>query len=151
MTHTPSTLMAVRRTSRSPRGAFTVVELTLSVALAAVFCVILAPIAIGTAHQRRLIVQEQLALSYLGNVLEELSQISPDKLPEKLTQYQQTIPESVRQALPHAEMNIEQRAESGSVPAMRITCQLRWRDRHGQWTKPLTLTGWNHSISEGLP
>lgn len=139
-----------QRTPGRKRG-FTLVELTLAVTLAAVFCAILAPILIGITHQRRAIVQEQLALTHLANVLEDLTLCPPDEWDAHLAKHLESMPETVRQQLPQARLEIFRTDEPGPIPASRITCQIRWQNRQGQTTKPLTLTGWNHQTPEGQP
>jgi len=127
------------------------VELTLAITLAAVFCVILAPILVGITQQRRVITQEQLALTHLANVLEDLTTCPPEDWESRLAKHLESLPEPVQRQLPQARLEIVRSYEPGPIAASRITCQLRWQDRHGQTTKPLSVTGWNHQMLEGQP
>ncbi|MBI1347598.1 prepilin-type N-terminal cleavage/methylation domain-containing protein [bacterium] len=135
--------------SRCPtsRQGFTLVELSLAVTLAAVFCAIVAPILVGIAQQRRTIMQEQLALAHMAGILEDLTCCPPDQIDARIAAHLEGFPESLQRLLPEALLEIVKTTEAGEIPGYRIACQIRWRDRHGQWTRPLCLAGWNHQSS----
>ena len=98
--------------------------------------------------QRRAVDQRQCALLELGNVMEQIAACPWPKLTTPMLSREKLSASAARQ-LPGAELKIEVSTSTGQPNAKRITATLRWQDRSGQLTAPVTLTTWRYQIADG--
>jgi hypothetical protein len=95
------------------------------------------------AVERREAVRRQHAIVEVDNLMEQLTGYPYGEVTPELARAV-TLSESARQSLPDPELKLdisESPLEVGRS-AKRIAISLRWRDRAGEWQRPVRLTSW---------
>jgi prepilin-type N-terminal cleavage/methylation domain-containing protein len=140
--------MPMRRltAARQDRAGFTILELMIALGLMAVFCAFFVPALASVSRERRLSMQEHVAMQHAANVLESLTQ----RAFAELSAGQTTVPAppNVRQVLPAAEQTVTIAPVVNEPAAMKVTVELRWQQA-GRWSRPVTLSAWLHAREGG--
>lgn len=118
--------------------------MTLAITLAALFGVIVAPLLVRIAQQRHILLQEQLALTLVSNIVDELSACDAAALPTRIATLQTQGITDPQRLLSDAELSITLTPLESGPEGRQFTCRLQWNDRAGNRVRPLTLTGWNY-------
>jgi prepilin-type N-terminal cleavage/methylation domain-containing protein len=123
------------------RRGFTLVELSLTLAILAVAMSVTVQVLGGIAAQRRAIERRQYAAQEAANVLERFAARPFDGLtPEAARSV--SLSDDARQALPGAELTVIVDDKAASPDSKRVAVRLRWRQRSGEWETPVRLTTW---------
>lgn len=124
---------------RSRRRAFTLVEVATTVLLLGVVFGTVGSVLVAANRRGRLAEQRRMALQAASNLLEDLTALPWDDLPEASP----ALPTDVRSALPDAalDVRIEPMTEAD---VRRLVVEIRWRDASGQEVAPARLVTWVH-------
>jgi prepilin-type N-terminal cleavage/methylation domain-containing protein len=122
------------------RRGMTLLELVAAAALLGTILVVCLQLLAATAVQRRVIDQRQFALAEVENTMERLAARPWNEL--KVQTVAGQLSPAARGRLPAAEMKVEVTTSSAEPLAKRVAVSLRWHDRSGQFTKPVTLVTW---------
>lgn len=146
----PSASRAVSR--RAGRRGVTVMETIVAMAIVAAAIVLGVQSMASAARHRRAGMQRSLAAIEAANQLERLmagdwqgaTAAAGEPLP---------LSPGAQAALPEGEMQVavdEQSALAAGDPpldSLKITVSLRWKNHAGEWTAPVSLSGWKHRAS----
>ena len=127
----------------APRGGFTLAELIIALLLLGTVTAALMPMLFAISAQRRASELRQRALIHAENLLDEsLSRSGAEQTQEQLTRW--LAQAEADEELPGLERTVAVRNDP-DLPARQITLELRWRNRHGEFSPPLRLSGWSFS------
>ncbi len=130
-------------THRKKSRGFTLVELTLAIALVAIFFSVLAPLVIRVDRQQRALAEEQFALAQISNLLDELTVCAPAELPELLETARRHMHEVLEARLTAPEFSISLQSLEQPTSGTAIHCRLTWVRATGTPSAPLVITGFN--------
>jgi hypothetical protein len=99
------------------------------------------------ADGRRESDRRQAALDELANVLERVAARPWTELTESALAQEKLSPETEKQ-LPGAELKIAVAEQPQQPIAKRLTVSIRWRDRGGEFIKPLSITTWKYKTED---
>ena len=133
----------------APRGGFTLAELIIALLLLGTVTAALMPMLFAISAQRRASELRQRALIHAENLLDEsLSRSGAEQTQEQLTRW--LAQAEADEELPGLERTVAVRNDP-DLPARQITLELRWRNRHGEFSPPLRLSGWSFSPAAETP
>lgn len=138
---------------RRPAG-FTLVELIIALMLLGTAMAVILPLMVSVSYQRRAAEQRQYALILAENLLDDLvarpwSDITQDTLTAVVAEVRDA--EDVRGLiLPDLEREVTVTDQPDDA-AKQITLQLRWRNRAGDFTAPVSLSAWKFAPPEVTP
>lgn len=118
-----------------PRG-FTLLELMLALGLLGLFAALLSPLLMASAKERRVAIQEQLALQLAANQL-ELATVSPP-MPTSAPVNVPVSPDLARW-LPGVVQTV---AITNEDQGTRVVVSITWQSRPGITHRPVILEGW---------
>jgi prepilin-type N-terminal cleavage/methylation domain-containing protein len=107
------------------RGAFTIVEMTVTVAIVAILVVIVAQCVLLSIQERARIVAHQAALELAANVLEDARAQPFDKL-DKTWAAAQAIPSESEGLLMDGKLVVTIEPEKSAPKAKRVTVEVHW-------------------------
>ncbi len=123
------------------RAGFTLAELIIALLLLGTVTAVLMPVLLSATAQRRASELRQRALIHAENVLDDLlSQPWDEQTQEILSRKLNAEPAD--SALPGLERTVTVNGEPDQH-RKQITLQLRWRNRTGDLSAPLRLSGWS--------
>lgn len=93
------------------------------------------------AAQHRATETRQLAIREAANVMERLSAMPWDELTTETLEAEK-LSESASRRLTGAELTIDVTESSDPLDEKRIALSIRWKDRAGQFIRPVKLTAW---------
>jgi prepilin-type N-terminal cleavage/methylation domain-containing protein len=136
------------RSGQAERGAlrvvrakgFTLIELTIAVALLAIAMTLTVQAVGWVAQQRRATDRRQWAAREAGNVMERLTSLAWDDIAAKAGEAAARS-SPARDALPGGEL-IVAIDENANDHSKRIAVRIRWRTSNGGWEAPVRLTSW---------
>jgi hypothetical protein len=135
-------IRAPRDVARNRRGS-----LLVEVAMAGVMLMIAMGLTVKmlsfVAIQRRAAERRQQALLEAGNLMERITGYPYEEVSASLAR-KLTLSPQARQALPESDLVIDVAESQGDAGrfAKRIAIRLRWRNRAGEWDRPVRLTSW---------
>ena len=125
----------------SGRRGFTLLELAAAGVLMAAALVVCVQVLGWIALERRAADRRQWATQEVSNVMEHLTTRSWDELTAEAAQGVQ-LSQSASEVLPEAELHADVTISEMEPAAKRITVELRWRNRAGEFDAPVRLTTW---------
>ncbi|WP_158633449.1 hypothetical protein [Tautonia sociabilis] len=134
-----------RRPPGPGRRGFSLIESTIAVLLLMTAMATTVRALAWVARDRRAAERRAVALREAENLLDRLSLADPEAAPPALSDEAAT-------SLPGGEVVIDRRPEEGEGPAMeRLSVTIRYEDRPGEPARPVRLTTWVASKTEGSP
>ncbi len=127
-------------------------SMLIEVTMATVILIVIMSVALKVlgvaAHERVAVERRQRAVLEVANVMERLAADPFDEVTPERAQ-RMTLSDAARHGLPGCELKVDlspsETAAKGGA-AKRITVQLRWRDRSGEWAGPVRLTSWIYRV-----
>jgi hypothetical protein len=138
-------IQSVARTGRrqpARRGSF-LAELAISAAMLVVAMALTVKVLGWVGAQRRAWERRQVAVTETANLMERLSAWPFEGVTPSSTRALPLSPRA-RQSLPGAELKVDVRENdaAGGAGSKRLSVQLRWHNRSGEWDAPVQLTSW---------
>jgi len=130
---------------RTPRQAFTLMEMIAAATLLAALMTVCVPMLGAIAAHRRAASQRQCAIQEAANAMEHLAAADWESLKVGASPAAQLSPEA-RRALPDGSLTVEIASPPQEPGAKRITITVRWEDPAGRRLAPLRLVAWRHQI-----
>jgi type II secretory pathway pseudopilin PulG len=138
------------RPARMAPSAFTMLEMTLALAILMVAMALVAEVGFYSARDRSRSAARQDALDVAANALEAARAISWDALtPEWAAR--QTVPEAFAERLPGARLTMRIEREPDVPLTKRVTVSVRWLTPAGAPTRSVELVGLFNARSEPIP
>jgi len=134
--------MTARSNKRARRGSL-LAEVTMAAVLLMIAMTLTIKVMGYAGMERRSTERRQRALLEVGNLMERITAYEFDQVTAGLAA-QMTLSDEARRTLPDAELvvNIADNVPPAGHKAKRIGIKLRWRDRNGEWERPVRLTSW---------
>jgi prepilin-type N-terminal cleavage/methylation domain-containing protein len=129
------------------RPAFTILELTVAMAVLAVIGVVAMKFSIAVGRRSADARQHQAAIVEAGNVMERLAvrpweQLTPDALRDV------SLSDEARQAVPGAVLKVEVQQQPQEPGAKRLAVEIRWPDDSGQPVLKARLVAWRYRMPD---
>jgi prepilin-type N-terminal cleavage/methylation domain-containing protein len=118
------------------RRGFTLLELMLALTLLGLFAALLSPLLMASARERRVAIQEQLALQLAANQLERAT-LSPWMPTPTLVEV--PVPPELARWLPDVKQTVAVTTEDHGT---RVVVMIIWQSRPGVTHRPVVLEGW---------
>jgi hypothetical protein len=130
------------------RGSF-LAELAISAAMLMIAMALTVKVLGWVGAQRRAWERRQVAVAEAANLMERLSAWPFEGVTPSSTRALALSPRA-RQSLPWAELKVDVRENdaAGGTGSKRLSVNLRWHNRSGEWDAPVQLTSW---IYRGRP
>jgi prepilin-type N-terminal cleavage/methylation domain-containing protein len=125
------------------RRGFTILEVLVSAAILAAMTTVCVELLGLLGAQQRAIAQRHTAIREAGNIMERLAAAPFGDITRPLLDGVKLSSEAAA-ALPAAELKIELESTDDPPAAKRIAISIRWKDRSGQWTAPVSLVSWKY-------
>ena len=129
------------------RQGFSIVEMIVSAILLGVVLTTTVPLLGWAAGQRHASRQRQFALNEVANVMEQLTLRSWETV-TKQSAREIELSEPARAYLTDGRLTVAVSQPKGGPPAKRITVELSWKNRAGEFVSPASLTAWIYQIQE---
>lgn len=134
-------MRANQRNSSDSRRGFTVIEVSLALAVLLAASILLTQFLVASSQQRKLADQHRLALEELSNRLERVMAAKWEDVNATVIEGQELSP-SVQVNLPAAKLTASVTEEpSGPASGKQVRLEISW-EQHGQRVSPTVLTGW---------
>jgi Tfp pilus assembly protein PilV len=133
---------------RATARGFTLVEATAAGVMLAAALVITAQLMTLSAAQTREVERRQLAGQQAANLLERLTATPWDELTAELAARQQ-LSADAQSRLPGVNLTVTVDAGDEQPASKRITVEIRWRNRAGEFTAPVSLSSWVFAEASG--
>jgi type II secretory pathway pseudopilin PulG len=108
------------------RAAFTLVEVTVAMAVTAVLGVVLAQCTVWAMRERARLTAQRAALELAANVLEEGRARPWEKLDQSWAAAQ-TVPATMAELLPEGKVVVTLAPQAGATHLRRLTVEVRWQ------------------------
>jgi len=123
------------------RRAMTVVETIVAAAMLTGMLAVCLQMLGAVAARHRTTETRQLAIREAANLMERISAIPWDELsPETVDRVE--LSESASRRLTGAELTVDVAESTDPIEQRRITLSIRWKDRSGEFVRPVKLTAW---------
>ena len=142
-------MRATERHPRAIRRGFTVIEVSLALAVLLAASILLTQFLVASSQQRKLADQRRLALEELSNRLERVMAAKWDDVNGAAIEGQEFSP-TVQENLPAAKLTASVADEPGPASGKRVTLEISW-EQHGQRVSPIGLIGWKFPPREARP
>jgi Tfp pilus assembly protein PilV len=143
-------MRANQRHSRATRCGFTVIEVSLALAVLLAASILLTQFLVASSQQRKLADQRRLGLEELSNRLERVLAAKWEDVNVAAIEEQEFSP-TVQDNLPAAKLTASIADEAGGpASGKRVKLEISW-EQHGQRVSPIGLTGWKFSPREVRP
>lgn len=143
----------MRATERYPcasRRGFTVIEVSLALAVLLAASILLTQFLVASSQQRKLADQRRLALEELSNRLERVMAAKWEDVNVPAIEGQE-FSQTVQENLPAAKLTVDITDEPGGpTSGKRVRLEISW-EQHGQRVSPIGLTGWKFPPPEARP
>ncbi|MEE8451060.1 MAG: hypothetical protein V3R99_04065 [Thermoguttaceae bacterium] len=123
------------------RRAMTLLETIVAAAMLTGIMTVCLQMLSVVAAQHRVTEARQMAIREAANTMERLSAMPWDELATETLQSEK-LSELATQRLTGAELTIDITESSDPLDAKRIALSIRWKDRAGQFVRPVKLTAW---------
>lgn len=146
-------LLALRTQRHSHRRGFTLVEMVVTAVLLSAVFIALVPLLGQVNTQRRAAEQRQFALQEAANILERFS-AQPWQTVTGESASRVALSDDTQQLLREPQVTVTVNDASGtpsSPAAKRITVEVRWKNRVGDFVAPVRLTTWVYRHEEPRP
>lgn len=130
------------------RRAFTVLEVSLALAILLAAAIMLTQFLVASSQQQKVAEQRRVALEELSNRLERVQAAKWDDVSAAAIESQEFRPE-VKARLPGPKLKATIADEPGPVGGKRVQLSITW-EQHGSPIS-LELTGWKHPQPEAKP
>jgi hypothetical protein len=133
----------VTRVRRAVRRGAIVVEMAMAGVVLMIGMMLTVKVVGFVASQRREAEHRQRAILEVGNLMERMTAYAYDEVSAELAR-RLTLSDAARLSLPGSELAIDVTPSEASPgrPSKRIAIRLRWRNRSGEWDRPVRLTSW---------
>ena len=143
-------MRANERHHRAIRPGFTVIEVSLALAVLLAASVLLTQFLVASSQQRKLADQRRLALEELSNRLERVMAAKWEDVNAAAIEGQE-LSQAVQENLPAAKLTASIADEPGGpTSGKRVRLEISW-EQHGQRVSPIRLTCWKFPHREVLP
>lgn len=130
-------------TSANHRPGTTLTELLVAIGILSSLITITLPMSVKLMRTRQLYRQRLVALEELANQMDRLTLVPASEVRRQSDEL--TVPVHLAEQLDNASLQL---ATVEEAPATRLQLTLTWRDRMGNMTQPVTLTGWIYPRGE---
>jgi type II secretory pathway pseudopilin PulG len=124
------------------RAGFTLIEVAGATVLLATAMVIAVQVLSLSTAQARDAERRQLAVQVAANIMERLTSAPWETLDADLAAAQ-TLPDESVSRLPSGELKVTIAADTGQPRAKRITVNIQYKNRAGEFLTPVRLTAWS--------
>ena len=131
---------------RAPRRGFTVIEVSLALAILLAAAILLTQFLVASSQQRKLADQRRLALEELSNRLERVQAAKWDDVNSAAIEKQE-FSRAVQDHLLAVKLTATVADEPGPAGGKRVRLEISW-EQHGQRVSPIGLTGWKYPPQE---
>ena len=142
-------MRATARHSSTIRRGFTVIEVSLALAVLLAASILLTQFLVASSQQRKLADQRRLALEELSNRLERVMAAKWEDVSAAAIEGQE-LSQAVQENLPAAKLTATVTDEPGGPSGKRVRLEISW-EQHGQRVTPIGLTGWKFPPREARP
>jgi prepilin-type N-terminal cleavage/methylation domain-containing protein len=143
-------MRAPERHPRAVRRGFTVIEVSLALAVLLAASILLTQFLVASSQQRKLADQRRLALEELSNRLERVMAAKWEDANVAAIEGQE-LSQAVQENLPAAKLTADITDEpGGSTSGKRVRLEISW-EQHGQRVSPIGLAGWKFPPREARP
>jgi type II secretory pathway pseudopilin PulG len=125
------------------RPGTTLIELLVAIGVLSSLITITLPMCVKIMRVRQLHRQRLVAVEALANQMDRLTLLPASEAQRRTGQL--TLPAHLAEQLDDASLQL---AIVREAPATRLRLSLTWRDRMGNMTQPVTLTGWIYPRDE---
>lgn len=134
---------------RRPRGrrnrGTTLIEVSVSILLAAALGSLAAQVLGFLAYQQHAIERRELAVAEADNLMEQLTSLAwSDLTPERLATF--SLSDNLRQAIPAAKLDLAVEPSADTPEARRIRIKIEYPGPAGVAVHPVRLTSWVYRI-----
>jgi prepilin-type N-terminal cleavage/methylation domain-containing protein len=126
--------------TRQKRNGFTMVEMTVTLALVAVLSVVVAQCVVWSMRERVRLAAHQAALELAANTLESARAQPLDKL-DKAWAESHTVPSDMEAILPDGKMLVTVETMQDLPQSRRVTVEIRWQLEPNLPGRSVQLTG----------
>ena len=134
---------------RATCRGFTLLEVTLSLAVLLSASVLLTQFLVASSQQRRVAHQRRLALQEVANRMERVLAVKYDDVTAAAIEKEELSAQAMEQ-LPAAKLTASVTDEAGPPAGKRVRLEISW-EQVGDRVKPVGLTVWRYQSLEGQP